>query len=238
MQTTLLLRHTETALTVPAHALEKRGAVYTKPWIVELLLDMAGYDVAADLAAKFTVEPAAGEGAFLVPMALRLLRSARLKGRGPLECKDSLLAYELDRESAAVARGAITQALVRERVTEAEARTLASGWVRVGDYLTEAASQRALISSSATRPTSGSKKCRRSRRVLSRDLPDDERAGRPVHRLLRAALRQLADGGCALHLRRPLDAHHYGGELRRLVTSEYAVEASSRCTRRTPSSLR
>ena len=42
---------------------------------------MAGYDVAADLATKFALEPAAGEGAFLVPMTLRLLRSARLKGR-------------------------------------------------------------------------------------------------------------------------------------------------------------
>ena len=137
MQTPLLLRHTEAALTAPAYTLEKRGAVYTKPWIVELLLDMAGYDVAADLANRFAVEPAAGEGAFLVPMALRLLRSARLKGRGPLECKDSLLAYELDSESAAVARVAVTQAFVREGVTEAEARTLASSWVRVGDYLTE-----------------------------------------------------------------------------------------------------
>jgi hypothetical protein len=94
MQTPLLLRHTEAALTAPAHALEKRGAIYTKPWIVELLLDMAGYDVATDLAGRFAVEPAAGKGAFLVPMALRLLHSARLKGRGSLECKDSLLAYD------------------------------------------------------------------------------------------------------------------------------------------------
>jgi hypothetical protein len=100
---------------------------------------MAGYDVSGDLAAHVAVEPAAGEGDFLVPMALRLLRSTRLKGRGPVECKASLSAYEPDSGSATVARGAVTQALVRKAIPEAEAMTLGSSWVRVGNYLTEAA---------------------------------------------------------------------------------------------------
>jgi hypothetical protein len=60
MQTPLLSRHAETA--VPVRVPEKRGAVYTKPWIIELISDMAGYDACGDLAAKFAVEPAAGDG--------------------------------------------------------------------------------------------------------------------------------------------------------------------------------
>ncbi len=68
MQTPFLFRNTEAS--VPARALEKRGAVFTKPWITELILNMAGYEVGSDLAARFPVEPAAGEGAFLVPMAV------------------------------------------------------------------------------------------------------------------------------------------------------------------------
>jgi len=227
MQTPLLLRHTDTALTTPSHALEKRGAVYTKPWIVELLLDMASYDMTADLAAKFAVEPAAGEGAFLVPMAIRLLRSARLKGRGPLECKDSLSAYELDGESAAAARGAITQALVREGLTEAEAKTLASGWVRVGDYLTEVAGLPSADFVIGNPPY-----------VRLEDVPADlagfYRAAYPTMRgradlyvaFFEAALRQLADGGvCAFICADRWMLNHYGGGLRQLVTSEYAVEA-------------
>ena len=227
MQTPFLLRHVEAALTAPSHALEKRGAVYTKPWIVELLLDMAGYDVTADLAAKFAVEPAVGEGAFLVPMALRLIHSARLKGRGPLECKAALSAYELDRASAAVARGAITQALVREGVTEAEARTLASGWVRVGDYLTEAAGLPRADFVIGNPPY-----------IRLEDVPADlavfYRAAYPTMKgradlyvaFFEAALRQLADGGvCAFICADRWMLNHYGGELRRLVTSKYAVEA-------------
>lgn len=207
--------------------MEKRGAVYTKPWIVELLLDMAGYDVTADLAAKFAVEPAVGEGAFLVPMALRLLRSARSKGRGPLECKDSLSAYELDGVSAAAARGAITQALVREGVTEAEARTLASGWVRVGDYLTEAAGLPSADFVIGNPPY-----------VRLEDVPDNlagfYRAAYSTMKgradlyvaFFEAALRQLKEGGvCAFICADRWMLNHYGGELRRLVTSEYAVEA-------------
>lgn len=88
---------------------------------------------------KFAVEPAAGEGAFLVPMAVRLIRSARWKGREPLECLGSLLAYELDKESADVARSTVSRALIEEGVPAAEAKRLVTGWVRVGDYLAEAA---------------------------------------------------------------------------------------------------
>jgi hypothetical protein len=227
MQTPLLLRHTKAVLTAPAHSLEKRGAVYTKPWIVELLLNMAGYDVAADLASRFAVEPAAGEGAFLVPMALRLLHSAQLKGRGYLECKDSLRAYELDSESAAIARGAVTQALVREAVPEVEARTLASDWVRVGDYLTEAAGLPSADFVIGNPPY-----------VRLEDVPGDlagfYRATYPTMKgradlyvaFFEAALRQLAEGGvCAFICADRWMLNHYGGELRRLVTSGYAVEA-------------
>jgi hypothetical protein len=43
MQTPLLFRHAEAA--VPTQAPEKRGAVYTKPWITELILDVQSHSV-------------------------------------------------------------------------------------------------------------------------------------------------------------------------------------------------
>lgn len=54
MHTPLLFRQTEAS--APAPTPEKRGTVYTKPEITELVLDMAGYDVGSDLAARFAVE--------------------------------------------------------------------------------------------------------------------------------------------------------------------------------------
>jgi adenine-specific DNA-methyltransferase len=43
------------------------GEVFTKRWIVDLILDLAGYTSDRDLATLTAVEPACGAGAFLVP---------------------------------------------------------------------------------------------------------------------------------------------------------------------------
>jgi len=40
---------------------EAKGVVYTKPWVVDLILDLVGYRPEADLANLVAVEPAAGE---------------------------------------------------------------------------------------------------------------------------------------------------------------------------------
>ena len=58
------------------------GEVFTRRWVVDLILDLAGYTADRDLGSLVAVEPACGAGAFLVPMAERLVKSAALHGRG------------------------------------------------------------------------------------------------------------------------------------------------------------
>ena len=58
------------------------GAVFTRRWVVELILDLAGYTSDRDLAAMRAVEPACGSGAFLGPMVERLALSCRAHGPG------------------------------------------------------------------------------------------------------------------------------------------------------------
>jgi type I restriction-modification system DNA methylase subunit len=225
MQTPFLFRNTKAS--APARAPEKRGAVYTKPWITELKLDMASYEVRDDLAARLAVEPAAGEGAFLVPLAIRLIRSARSKGREPLECQDSLLAYELDQGSADIARATILRVLIEEGVPGVQAIALADGWARVGDYLAEAAALSRSDFVIGNPPY-----------VRLEDVPADL-AGyyRSAYATMKgradlyvaffeAALRQLIEGGvCAFICADRWMLNHYSGELRRHVTSKFAVEA-------------
>ena len=54
---------------------ESKGVVYTKSWVVDLLLDLAGYGDPTNLVDVLAIDPAAGEGAFLVAMARRLAAS-------------------------------------------------------------------------------------------------------------------------------------------------------------------
>lgn len=75
---------------------EPKGVVYTKRWVVDLLLDLAGYTSASNLIDSVAIEPAAGDGAFLGPMIERLLDSCQRLGQSVSACKNSLIAYELN----------------------------------------------------------------------------------------------------------------------------------------------
>ena len=126
------LRDGEPAVTLVG---ETKGVVYTKPWVVDLILDLAGYRPERDLASLRAVEPSAGEGAFLLPMIRRLLDSLAVHGRPITDARDAIHAYELDDRSAAQVVSMAEQELRRHGVDPTTARSLAQGWVTVGDYL-------------------------------------------------------------------------------------------------------
>ena len=114
---------------------ETKGVVYTKRWVVDLLLDLVGYRAERNLVEAVAVEPAAGDGAFLGPIVERLAESCERLGRPISDSADSLIAYELDDASAVRARDLAAGTLVRHGVSRSEANRLAARWVRTGDYL-------------------------------------------------------------------------------------------------------
>ena len=50
------------------------GEVFTRRWVVELILDLAGFTADRDLASLTAVEPSCGAGAFVVPMVERVVQ--------------------------------------------------------------------------------------------------------------------------------------------------------------------
>ncbi len=114
---------------------ETHGVVLTKPHIVEMILDLAGYTVDRDLASLKLLEPSCGTGAFLVPAARRLVRSAKRHRRKPSELAACLLSFDIDPEHVAATRGAIEQALNEEGIGNGAAKSLAEVWVKHEDYL-------------------------------------------------------------------------------------------------------
>src|ERR1700730_10454473 len=71
------------------------GAVFTRRWVVELILDLVGYTSESDLAIHRAIEPACGSGAFLGPMVERLSCSCRLHGRPISEATAAIRACDL-----------------------------------------------------------------------------------------------------------------------------------------------
>lgn len=115
---------------LPITAVEPKGVVYTKRWVVELLLDLSGYSPDKNLVDSLAVEPAAGDGTFLGPMIERLVESCRKLGRSLSECQNALLAYVLDETSAARSRTIVQDLLVVHGAKSA----LAKNWLTRGLY--------------------------------------------------------------------------------------------------------
>lgn len=114
---------------------DTHGVVLTKPHVVRLILDLAGYVTEQDLAAVSLLEPACGHGVFLVEAVHRLMASAKRTGRCASELTNAFLAYDVDPDHITIARQAVVDALTQHEVTEADAQKLASRWLVCGDYL-------------------------------------------------------------------------------------------------------
>jgi adenine-specific DNA-methyltransferase len=205
--------------------LEAKGVVYTKRWVVELLLDLAGYRSEANLVDAVAVEPAAGDGAFLGPMIERLAESCERLKRPLSDCKGALIAYELDDASAERARSLAANILMKHGLKRPAAERLAGAWVRTGDYLFDATTVEAdfVIGNPPY--------------VRLEDIPEEiasyYRDAYPTMRgradlyvaFFEAALRQLKETGtCAFICADRWMRNQYGSELRELVTSAFAVD--------------
>jgi hypothetical protein len=114
------------------------GAVYTRLWTATLILDLAGYRAEENLADMTAVEPAAGDGDFLIPMIERLVSSCRRQVRPLKDCVRSLTAYELDETAADQLRKAAGDKLIDLGVPKVEAQNLTSSWIKNGDFLLDA----------------------------------------------------------------------------------------------------
>jgi adenine-specific DNA-methyltransferase len=113
----------------------EHGAVFTRRWVVELILDLVGYTADRDLARLTAVEPACGSGAFLVPMVERLQTSANQHGRDLTQAYDAILALDVLQSNVATSRAAIESALTAGGLDAPSSAALAAIWVHHGDFL-------------------------------------------------------------------------------------------------------
>jgi adenine-specific DNA-methyltransferase len=204
---------------------EPKGVVFTKRWVVELLLDLAGYIPSVNLVDSIAVEPSAGDGAFLRVMVERLLDSCRRFGRAMFDCESSIIAFELNDLSATKARQTVVDVLVNGGVDASLAHRLAGTWVRTGDYLLDSMSIEADF-------VLGNPPYVRLEEIPEEVASTYRRVYQTMYgradmyvAFFEAALRQLRQGGtCAFICADRWMRNQYGAELRELITSKFAVD--------------
>lgn len=206
---------------------EKRGVVYTKPWVVDLLLDLVGYTPEKPLAKMLLIEPSAGDGSFLLRAATRLAESCRRMRIPLIEARSAILAFELDASSAHKARQSLLTLLRSFGEMPGDAEVLTDAWVRTGDYLLESRTLQGAADFVVGNPPY----------IRLEDLADGGQVYRSLFPTMKgradiyvafyeAALRQLAENGvCGFICADRWMFNQYGAELRKFVTRGFSVDA-------------
>jgi hypothetical protein len=120
--------------------IEARGAINTKPEVVDFMLDLAGYTEDQPLHTKRLLEPSFGGGDFLLSAIGRLLkawRAAKTDGNPVTELGEAIRAVELHRATFNATKDAIISFVTGEGIEEEAATHLVSKWLVQGDYLLE-----------------------------------------------------------------------------------------------------
>lgn len=134
--TQLSLIHDQMALTALApEAGADYGEVFTRRWVVDLILDLVGYTPDRDLAPLVLIEPCCGTGAFLGPIVDRLIASTVRYGRDLRSLDRAIAAFDLLGPNAELARKAVADQLQGAGLAQEEAEALAGSWVTTGDFL-------------------------------------------------------------------------------------------------------
>ncbi|MYA83219.1 MAG: N-6 DNA methylase [Acidimicrobiales bacterium] len=113
----------------------EHGEVFTRRWVVDLILDLVGYRPEEDLGAATVVEPSCGCGAFLIPIIERLSESCKQHGRILADLGGAIRGFDLLSHNAEHTRKAAVAKLLELGASLSDAEGLAERWVTAGDFL-------------------------------------------------------------------------------------------------------
>jgi hypothetical protein len=117
-------------------AVHSHCAVYTSSRVAEAMLDRIGWTASADLRGRRLLEPACGDGAFLLPAIERLLASLRRhRVCSERQLVDAIVAFEFDHETAEALRARVVDLLNAAGLSDRSAARVAHSWVRCEDFL-------------------------------------------------------------------------------------------------------
>jgi hypothetical protein len=120
------------------HNAEVRGAVFTRPEVVNFILDLIGYTEDQPLHKKRILEPSFGSGSFLLITISRLIAAWRANKNSNSVFEDlsnSIRAVELHSETFSSTRDAVIVLLKQQGFSDKTSRALTDCWLVQGDFL-------------------------------------------------------------------------------------------------------
>lgn len=116
-------------------ASDHHGVVYTKRWVVDMVLDLAGYISGTGIVDKVIIEPSCGCGAFMEAIAERLADEITCAKRPWLDLLESVRSYDIDLGSIAETKRAVIDALVKKGCLKSDAFLIADEWLICEDFI-------------------------------------------------------------------------------------------------------
>lgn len=203
------------------------GVVYTKRWVVELILDLAGYKSDKPLWTLEAVEPSCGEGSFLEVMAERVADSAKrhnaFKTENLLNCVRS---FDLDVKSVERSRDAVSAILCKAGLPAEDANKIALHWVRCEDYLLSETRQADFVVGNPPYVRAADLNNKQRKEYCQRF--ETMTMGSDIYvAFIERGLSELREDGklCYICADRWLQ-NKYGSSLRRLVSEKYHIDAA------------
>lgn len=127
------------AAPIPVNAqldgLTDHGEVFTRRWVVDLILDLVGYTPDRDLANSVAIEPSCGSGAFVVPMVERLLASIESRGQEVAESHSAIQATDLLPRNVVACREKVLRVLEASNISAHVRESLVASWLGCDDFL-------------------------------------------------------------------------------------------------------
>lgn len=202
------------------------GEVFTRRWVVDLILDLVGYTPDQDLGSRSLVEPSCGTGAFLVPVVERLLESSGRHGRDLISLGPAIRAFDLLEANAQRSRKAVAELLAEHGLDLESAEDLANEWIVTGDFLLQPHEVQSADFVVGNPPYIRLENVSRQTMAAYRRTCPTMRGRADIYvGFIERGLDLLKPGGklsfiCADRWMR----NQYGADLRELITSTHAVE--------------
>jgi hypothetical protein len=203
----------------------EHGEVFTRRWVVELILDLVGYTPDRDLTELQAVEPSCGTGAFLIPMVERLVDSCRRHGRDIADTTQSIRAFDLLEANAGIARRNVSAVLAAAGASMNTRLDLVARWIHCDDFLLREDDDEVSDFVIGNPPYVRLESISDRRNAAYRKACPTMRGRSDIYvGFIERGLRALRAGGALGFIVADRWMHNqYGADLRRLVTKDFEV---------------